>query len=730
MGLPAAWGSGAVDRPAEIRVLSSSPAMVSDGSALIQVSVPAGTNASDVRVSVDGVDRTSAFEAGDHALVGLVSGLRLGGNRVTAKVRGHLSALTLIDHTRNGPILSGPRQAPFICQTKEFRLPDGSRLGRPQDADCNVPTKVMYVYKAVGGHDFKMLTSTRQMPPDVSKTTTTDGRTVNYVVRVETGTVNRAIYQYAVLFDPTHDPPPSPVASSYGGWNRKIVFAFGGSAAAGYAQGRRIGELNGILKDDGFMISRGFAVLASTLDVLGNAENDVLAAETASLVKEKFIKTFGAPIYTLGWGGSGGSMLQHLIADNYPGIVDGITPAFSFPDLISMVEPADDCSLLTRAFQATSQTWTEAEKTAVSGYGSWAVCGPQGWQYFSPWWMRATQSHTAVSTAFGAPIDNNNCTLALPKALIYDPAANKHGARCDVFSALINEVGINPATGYAARAFDNVGVEYGLKAYRSRAISAEQFLELNEKVGGYDGDGAFQASRTTANSMALTNLYRYGQVNEGPSLRNVPIIDFRINPGRGANVHDSIRSYVMRARLVRANGNANNQVIIRFNAVPPPPGSGAMPDLEPMYVYILMQADRWLTQIAADHRAYSSIAAKVAADKPTDLTSACFPALSERIRMIPERTEGGRCGRLMPVFGDPRLVAGEALTEDVLKCQLKPLRRPAYPRMSGAQFARLKAVFPSGVCDYSKSGVGFEPLRSTWLAYPRPGIGVPVESLH
>jgi hypothetical protein len=35
--------------------------------------------------------------------------------------------------------------------------------------------------------------------------------------------------------------------------------------------------------------------------------------------------------------------------------------------------------------------------------------------------------------------------------------------------------------------------------------------------------------------------------------------------------------------------------------------------------------------------------------------------------------------------------------------------------------ASLKAIFPLGVCDYSRRGVNQKPLAGTWLSYPQPG---------
>ena len=48
-----------------------------------------------------------------------------------------------------------------------------------------------------------------------------------------------------------------------------------------------------------------------------------------------------------------------------------------------------------------------------------------------------------------------------------------------------------------------------------------------------------------------------------------------------------------------------------------------------------------------------------------------------------------------------------ALAENVLKCALRPVSEPEYGgRLDGAQLTRLKAVFSTGVCDWSKPGIG------------------------
>ena len=116
---------------------------------------------------------------------------------------------------------------------------------------------------------------------------------------------------------------------------------FGGGVAAGYHQGRTIGGLNGNrgnLEDGQFgdyPVAKGYALAGSSLNVFGTHANDVVSAETMMMVKEHFIEEFGPVRWTIGSGRSGGSMQQHMIANNYPGLLDAIVPTASFADTMT-----------------------------------------------------------------------------------------------------------------------------------------------------------------------------------------------------------------------------------------------------------------------------------------------------------------------------------------------------------------------------------------------------------
>ena len=64
-------------------------------------------------------------------------------------------------------------------------------------------------------------------------------------------------------------------------------------------------------------------------------------------------------------------------------------------------------------------------------------------------------------------------------------------------------------------------------------------------------------------------------------------------------------------------------------------------------------------------------------------------------------------------------MAGDAITTDTNKCQLKPLNRSddygPIP-FTDAQWAALQQLFPGGVCDFSKPGVD-QQGAIPWLTY-------------
>lgn len=193
----AACGSSDKETPPPaptLTLLSAKPELVTGGKVLVDLAIPTGASAAALEISVNGASVAAAFAPdSDHPghLVGLVTGLKEGANTLAASFGGQAASTTITNYG-TAP-LSGPALTPFNCQTESFVLPDGSKLGAALDADCRIATRVHYLYLPQGAAALKPLPSTSALPPDTASTTTTAGVTLPFVVRVETGSMNRGI---------------------------------------------------------------------------------------------------------------------------------------------------------------------------------------------------------------------------------------------------------------------------------------------------------------------------------------------------------------------------------------------------------------------------------------------------------------------------------------------------------------------------------------------------------
>jgi hypothetical protein len=322
----------------------------------------------------------------------------------------------------------------------------------------------------------------------------------------------------------------------------------------------------------------------------------------------------------------------------------------------------------------------------------------------------------------GIPSRVQNCNLqgTIFASAVYDAVTNPNGVRCTIQDYQSAIWGFRPQDGFARSPYSNVGIQFGLAALDAGTITPEQFVSLNEGIGGTDIDLNFTAARSEPDLVAQSIAHRTGQVVSGAQLANVPIIDLRGSHNFN-DIHTDYHSYVMRARLDAANGGHGNQVIWTWNGatfgIGPPPSIA-------LRSFLLM--DRWLSNIESDSRDVP-LSQKVLADKPSDATDKCFvgPTLAET-------TDATACAAAFPHFGDARLVAGESLVDNAMACRLKPLNRTAYTvTFTDAQWARLQQVFPHGVCDWRQPPVGFQP-SIPWLTYAGgPGgqpLGAPPES--
>jgi Tannase-like family of unknown function (DUF6351) len=709
---------GSVAAPAKspddlnIITVSTRPDTVSGGDVLVRINAPPGVAINDLMVLLNGQNITGAFrpEAGRHSLLGLVDGLTVGQNSVVAKAIGPNSEtsrsanLMLTNYPITGPILSGPHEEPFYCMTQLFTLPAStSTLGPALNADCSIATRVDYVYRTTAG-TFQPLPNLTTYPADLAQTTTSEGKSVPYIVRVETGTINRAIYETAVLHDPTIEVPPTPFKPP-AAWNHRLVYTLGGGCVGGwYIQGASIGN-GGILED--LMLRQGYGVAASTLNVYGNNCQDLLAAETLMMVRERFIENFGPVALTIGYGCSGGSEAAQPISDEYPRLLNGILVGCSFPEVVAaMVNNITDADLFLHYLNTNATVgWSDPQIEAATGYPT-----------------VTTLSTIGPGNAIRTKAQGGTCNAIIPKSVQYDAKTNPTGVRCDLYDHLVNVFGRDPSTGFARRPIDNIGVQYGLEALNLGAITKQQFLDVNRNIGGYDNDGNYVPTRAVGDVAAIEAAYRSGRITYGGlGMRRTPIIDYRgyvDQPENSNETHSRFHSFSMRQRLLEANGNFNNQVMLVEDGSTTT-GNGLFSDTSPVLSHALTQMDEWLTKFLADTTP-APIPVKINRSKPSDLIDACFTNKGT-VKIAEQQVYqyDTTCNQLYPSFSTPRMVAGEPLANDVLKCELRPVDLSLYKvRFTAAEAAQLKAIFPQGVCDYTKPGVGQQPPDGTWQMFP------------
>jgi Tannase-like family of unknown function (DUF6351) len=685
----------------DLDVLSSRAGQVSGGDALVRVE---GRHLQHLRVLRNGADVTAAFEREGRALVGLVDGLRLGGNRISVYDRWRrVASERLTNHPIEGPILSGPHQRPFVCKTIQaglgeplvdnqagdgFRVlaPDGSTAGWSRD--CSATIRVDWLYRRASGGNLVPLPP-GPLPADVAMI---DADTP-FVVRRERGTINRFIYSLAMLADPTKGDTDTSL------WNRRLVYTFDGGVAIGRNQGTPGGSA---INPD--LLALGYGIAHSSGTRTSVHYNMVLGGETALMTKERFVERYGVPRYTVGVGGSGGAIQQYLYGQNHRGLLDGAIATHSYPDMVTQTIHVGDCELLERYMDITDaanpkwRTWDNRE-----------------------WLIGLNASDTFVNQYLGRPGSTecvNGWRGLTPLAM--NPLFGTAGAGTERMDPAVmaavhwthwedvkNVYGVGPDE-YARQTWDNVGVQYGLKALTDGNVTPAEFLDLNAKVGSWKDPGdmvqeAFPlpdmwsarnqrlgdpAPRREGSIAAMNAAYREGLYFDGEI--DIPIIDWRPYLEERLDMHNSHQSFASRQRMLDHDGRASNQVIW-FSG---PDDSRILEAFEVM--------DEWLL----DRR-------------PAEAADRCFTNTGAEIARGSRVWDGilnsrpdGVCTTTYPLHSTSRIVAGGPLRGGVYKCALqsvgKAIARGLYGawKPTTAERARLETIFPTGVCDYTKDDVG------------------------
>lgn len=742
-------GGGEADVEADFHTLRTPPLAPGQFELMTLSTLPDAVTGGDVRVALRGLaaddriiverngeDVSEAFtRVADDEAQGLVVGLREGANTISASAEGaagkRTARLTVVNHPISGPVLSGPHQTPFICRTEE------AGLGAPLDADCSIETRYQWFYRSLTTQGFKELSDPyAPYPADVITTVTDDGRAVPFVVRVETSTINRGIARMAVLDDPAARGADAPFTPAQ--WDRTVYYVFGESCGPGYQQGRSdvnlvLGalELTKISADNLLInlvgiadrLGKGDLVVHDTLSAFGNHCNPLVSAETAMMVKEYIGDHYGPVRFVIGTNGSGAALQQYNIANSDPGLLSGAMPTATFADILSTAMTVADCGLLQHYYATSSLDWSTPKQAAVDGHSLLvgnplnAIC--QSWvDAFLP----------LLDPARG-------CDGSVPQEIRFDPETNPKGVRCTLQDGNVNIFGRDPATGYARRPLDNTGVQYGLQALLDGAISGAEFLDLNRHIGGFGINGDYIPERMRMDPELAKTAYLVGGVIGRGALAETPVLDHApyLDLIPVANIHESVRPFTVRARLLAHTGQKDTQPIWR----------GVVTQADG---YPVMQ--QWLEGIEAAQVAYGGdhMQAVIAA-RPLLARDYCtFGTVGGRLELpdaillplglaqlpllpsvqplydllpgfsvdvplrvnIPEDfgSDGhdlGVCGLALPVTSTPRRGAGMPPTDDVIRCQLRPVDAADYAgKLDETQLAELREIFPEGVCDYGK----------------------------
>ena len=703
LGVPAQSSFDPLDNgdPVQVRTLSGRADLVSGGDAFVEIVVPAGTEFAAVKVSVGDRDVTAAFRPGGPGLRGLVTGLPLGESTITARIPGGRGARLIVKNaSQSGPVFSGPLVQPWTCR-------NGSN-----QPDCSQAPAVTYHYKPAGGGSLRAYDPSNP-PADVAMTKTDEGNEVPFIVRQETGYSLRDQYRIAALWDPSLGGAPDPTHDNPGFAN-KLVLTHGASCNTEY----HTGSAPNVLLEDA--LSQGFAVASHALDNAGHNCNLVTQAESLVMTKEMVVERFGPLRYTIGSGCSGGSLVQQQIANAYPGVYQGITPQCSFTDTWSTAQQYSEYVGLRRYLEDPA-TFPEHGITPAQWPAIFGHANPANQITFT----------SAIQNS-GEP--TRDCP-GVPREDVYDENTNPDGVRCTLTDYMRNVFGVHesgPDKGKAHRPISNVGVQYGLSGLLTflkgdasdptrPPLTPDQFVALNGGITGVDLDFNVIETRTGVDAIAQERVYRTGAANTGAHMDTVAIIDLG-GPEPGA-FHDVYRKYSMRDRLIREHGTAANQVF--WEGQTPLLGDSSF------VTDSIRKMDEWLAAVEADTREVPLSQKIIDAKEPAGVAercvggngedvppSVCDATVDPTIYSSPRIEAGG--GDEAPVNGSGPAKVG--FTDDRLACETMPIEEFVY---AGRKFtevftkdqqAKLKATFETGVCDFSKPGIGFQDAV-VWLTY-------------
>ena len=649
-------------------------------------------------------------------------------------------------------LYSGPLQYPFYCMTLytdlgQPNIDNQAGYGVPvyqslelkeniigYSKDCGANSKLSY-YGVNQAKEIVKLTA-QQLSEQTLAKAYLNAEGIIRIFRVEQGTINRFIY--TLIMPITVAEVGDRLAQSQ--WNKRLIYQFNGGSGIGYRQGRQ--KNNKVLKRQVEQLLDGYAVISSSGNRTSYTYNMLLAEDTARRVKKQFTSLYGEPLYTVGIGGSGGGLAQYLIAQNSTGILDGLIPLYSYPDMITQTTYALDCDLLNNyfTFRANKRSaWLDWQKrqqiegmNASNGF-------PQRAAYLQPMNQLMagfvpslpTGNSECINGYFGLSSFINNPQQGFIRDFFHPDVAKQ--VKWSYWQDLKAILGTDQQ-GYGLSTWDNVGVQYGLSALLADAISLDEFVDINKKIGSWKPQDEMVkeaiftpfgrklplwlslwgnqnitetdkgvAKRHQGSIDAMQAAYRWGQVFIGKV--DLPIIDVRHYLEDDLDMHHISASFYSRLRIEQANGHAKNHVIWISDK-----------NYNPAHLAFKVM-DKWLLALKAQKAQHSSVS-DVIAVKPDNLMDACFAADGTVISQGEGVWNGqwnnqtdGKCHSSFPMYSTSRIQAGSNWAGDLFKCQLISVDRAIAQGIYGdknlsAYLNELKLIFPEGVCDYSQGDVG------------------------
>ena len=627
---------------------------------------------------------------------GFLSGLVIGKNQLTIDDGAKKSTLLIENFSAHGPIISGPHRQPFLCQTDQFKLypsREAATLGPAVNDSCDIATRFDLYYL---DQQARWRPLGDEMPTNL-RVIDYRSQSLPLIIQVETGTLNRGIYQIATLVSVKRVDHRWQVVPQF----QQLAYRFGGGCQKGwYRQGEKTA---GVFHP--YLIEKGFAVASSSLNVFGVNCDDLLSSETVLIVKEHFIEQYGEPKYTLGLGCSGGAYQSLLTADNYPGLLDGILVGCTIADvIITALNPMIDSLLLRHYFEQRQLDWQENQILAVSGFAN----------------IKTLEKMSAAAARINPMIRSERPggeLIGYDLNTVYDPKANPNGIRATVYDHAKHIYQVDEL-GRARRPYSNIGVQYGLHALQQGDISPRQFLDLNTHIGGVDIDANFTSERSTHDPVATEAAYQSGRILDGGGgLGLIPIVDYRAYTDEKptGDIHLRFFSDVLSTRLIQQNGSRGNLVQLIED--------GDCPDCatfsfeRPLLRYGLMNLMQWIENLQTYRRRHRQAVSpqSVAQLRPMLFSDGCWID-GNRVDLVDAGAKA-LCDQRYPSYRPPRQMAGAGAVANRVACQLRPINIADYPDPQADFINALQQVFPKGVCDWQLKGQHQSPLTGIWQRF-------------